>query len=345
MSLSSSCMLIMSLMMVRIIGATHSPSPASQNNYSPSPASQNSITNSSIHCKIGEGPEYHKVTHGICSNRIQSWQECRAAFGYLQSNNNISADTYNNSIPANATEGSRRRLPHDDTINSGCYAYYGYQYVEFNSYEGGVDCGADTRTYCICRSTKCMKCTGGIGLGGDKPCQPCPKGHYCPNPAMPPIQCPIGTFNNDEGFVTSCKKCPVYSTNNKTGHWGCDICVPGYFYRSGACYPCNADTFSEGGLNATCQKCEVGKISSHAATECTDINALLNKVARLESMLSNPKYLCESASDFCGPGTKWMNGNCVSTFDGILEACKKARPGWEWTCESQSCHADAELHL
>ena len=44
--------------------------------------------------------------------------------------------------------------------------------------------------------------------------------------------------------------------------------------------------------------------------------------------------------DFCGPGTKWIDGNCVSSYDGMKEACIKARPGWEWTCETSKVCED-----
>merc|ERR1712146_583587 len=69
------------------------------------------------------------------------------------------------------------------------------------------------------------------------------------------------------------------------------------------------------------------------------VKKLQQEVESLRRQLAEPqKYLCEVATKFCAPGTKWINGNCVATFDGIVSACENARPGWEWTCKSaQQC--------
>jgi hypothetical protein len=39
--------------------------------------------------------------------------------------------------------------------------------------------------------------------------------------------------------------------------------------------------------------------------------------------------------EFCGKGTEWdaVNNWCVATFEGAINACKRSRPGWEWTCD------------
>ena len=48
------------------------------------------------------------------------------------------------------------------------------------------------------------------------------------------------------------------------------------------------------------------------------LTALENENAALQQKLAAPqKYLCEVASEFCGPGTKWMNGGCISSYDGM----------------------------
>ena len=128
-------------------------------------------------------------------------------------------------------------------------------------------------------------------------------------------------------------------------------CQPGYERRPDGiggvwCHPCASGLFSPGGVNPTCSVCPIGTVSGVGASECVNLNELTNmkaELAALKNMMTNPrKYLCEAATDFCGPGTKWIDGNCVSSYDGMKEACIKARPGWEWTCESlsHSCHTD-----
>ena len=39
-----------------------------------------------------------------------------------------------------------------------------------------------------------------------------------------------------------------------------------------------------------------------------------------------------AGNKFCGPGTNFINGSCVASYEGMLEACRHARPGYEWTC-------------
>merc|ERR1712139_634843 len=47
----------------------------------------------------------------------------------------------------------------------------------------------------------------------------------------------------------------------------------------------------------------------------------------------DPFDLCSEGS-CCGVGTHFVNGACVATYDGMLEACKIARgKQWAWTCE------------
>merc|ERR1711988_1210952 len=47
----------------------------------------------------------------------------------------------------------------------------------------------------------------------------------------------------------------------------------------------------------------------------------------------DPFDLCSEGS-CCGVGTHFVNGACVATYDGMLEACKTARgKQWAWTCE------------
>ena len=39
----------------------------------------------------------------------------------------------------------------------------------------------------------------------------------------------------------------------------------------------------------------------------------------------------------CGEGTRWQDGTgCVPTTRGIIDACKKKRGNWGWTCEKES---------
>merc|ERR1711871_555508 len=123
-------------------------------------------------------------------------------------------------------------------------------------------------------------------------------------------------------------------------------CKPGYGRQNDAkinpydgsrvhtpsCQPCSPGYFSKGGVNPKCSMCPIGTTSPTGATECIDLASLQ------KALTDSRKFLCEAATDFCGPGTKWIDGSCVSTFDGITEACKKSRPGWEWTCEPrESC--------
>ena len=65
------------------------------------------------------------------------------------------------------------------------------------------------------------------------------------------------------------------------------------------------------------------------------VKRLQKEIENLQMQLAEPqKYMCEVATKFCAPGTKWIDGNCVATFDGIISACENERPGWEWTCRT-----------
>ena len=65
------------------------------------------------------------------------------------------------------------------------------------------------------------------------------------------------------------------------------------------------------------------------------VHGLQQEVESLRKQLTEPqKYLCEVATKFCAPGTKWIDGKCVASFNGIVSACENARPGWEWTCKA-----------
>merc|ERR1712130_40593 len=37
-------------------------------------------------------------------------------------------------------------------------------------------------------------------------------------------------------------------------------------------------------------------------------------------------------NECCSAGTVLENGKCVATYDGVLQACKRARGDWGWTC-------------
>ena len=39
----------------------------------------------------------------------------------------------------------------------------------------------------------------------------------------------------------------------------------------------------------------------------------------------------------CGHGTEYIDGKCVVTAEGAVDACKKARGRWGHTCERHEC--------
>ena len=59
----------------------------------------------------------------------------------------------------------------------------------------------------------------------------------------------------------------------------------------------------------------------------------------IQNELENQKQEC-SQNNCCGEGTKWVNGICVATREGLIKACKDARGPFGWSCEEPSeCHA------
>ena len=48
---------------------------------------------------------------------------------------------------------------------------------------------------------------------------------------------------------------------------------------------------------------------------------------------SDPKNECFKET-CCGQGTRFVNGKCAATYEGLIEACKKDRGRFGFTCEA-----------
>jgi len=310
-------------------------------------------------CPGGYGTGYEILTSGTCKFEVTSQEECFMAHKWLGSSDD-----------ENGTD--RRRLfdAGSSPIN-GCvrYAWGGASYSLKTNLASHRDqeCGKDGQN-CICRTYKCSKCPDGtIGVGGTEPCKGGPNPFYStvdgPSSGSGPASGSgssggaggqqfsasgeAGWILGPTGPVRSApagSKPFVWYANSKVVNCqpGYERKVPPYIYGqhhdTPFCSPCNSGYFSAGGVNPTCSVCPVGTVSGVGSSECVNLKA---ELAALKNMMTNPrKYLCEAATDFCGPGTKWIDGNCVSSYDGMKEACIKARPGWEWTCETSKVCED-----
>lgn len=179
--------------------------------------------------------------------------------------------------------------------------------IYFNERDSGWSCGHNNY-HCICEEMGCNKCPNGYYNVDGRQCRRCPAGHYCPNRHTAPIPCPPGTWGHNSGE-----------------------------YRENTCQPCHPGTFSAFHGSTACTTCPGTSLSGYNATECVDIFAMAKELKALRNTINNPKYLCNSASEFCGPGSKFINGECVPSYDGMYDACKAGRPGWEWTCKPLEC--------
>ncbi|NWW07482.1 AB24G protein, partial [Oreocharis arfaki] len=76
---------------------------------------------------------------------------------------------------------------------------------------------------------------------------PCPAGHYCPQGAPVPLQCPPGTWSGREGRrnVQECQPCPGGHFCNGSGQRApSGQCSPGFYCASGAQTPTPTDGLS-----------------------------------------------------------------------------------------------------
>nr|XP_009672374.1 PREDICTED: zonadhesin-like [Struthio camelus australis] len=76
---------------------------------------------------------------------------------------------------------------------------------------------------------------------------PCPPGHYCPEGAPLPLQCPPGTWSDSEGGrnLQECQPCPGgYYCNSSGLRAPSGHCSPGYYCVSGAQTPAPTDGLS-----------------------------------------------------------------------------------------------------
>ncbi|NXP16479.1 AB24G protein, partial [Scytalopus superciliaris] len=76
---------------------------------------------------------------------------------------------------------------------------------------------------------------------------PCPAGHYCPEGAAAPLQCPPGTWSGREGrrSLQQCQPCPGgYFCNGSGQEVPSGHCSPGYYCATGAQSPMPTDGLS-----------------------------------------------------------------------------------------------------
>ena len=80
----------------------------------------------------------------------------------------------------------------------------------------------------------CISCPKGTYVGyysdvtGSTKCRPCPKGHWCDDPAKTPVPCPKGTHQDKFG-ERYCSPCTPGYYSNREGSLNCTACPKGHF--------------------------------------------------------------------------------------------------------------------
>jgi len=185
----------------------------------------------------------------------------------------------------------------------GCY--YDHENYLWNS---NIDSTKKCSFYeiCICKPKTCTKCpsgryqdeTGSTGpcktCGSGKynteqgqttksSCKTCEQGHSCKDASSENEQkCPSGTYQDETGSTT-CKSCASGMYNFEQGQTSCKTCNPGKFSAAGQlnCTACPPNSYTSD--HKTCVTCPQGKVSMSGATECFNMNGLMQNMRSLST--------------------------------------------------------------
>lgn len=104
---------------------------------------------------------------------------------------------------------------------------------------------------------------------GEGECLVCPKAHKCPEPTLPPVKCPPGTYQDQEGQA-SCKVCT--NTYSIGGQEACLACPPGFACPSLRKCPMGTWANAEAGQRS-CAPCSDGYLCQSGSGTPTPANS------------------------------------------------------------------------
>lgn len=97
----------------------------------------------------------------------------------------------------------------------------------------GYTCSAEATSMTVMLNT--MACPAGLycraGLGNVSEAVPCPRGHYCPSATPEPVNCPVGTYNNETqgAALADCVACDAGTYCLEESILPTGPCAAGYF--------------------------------------------------------------------------------------------------------------------
>lgn len=182
-------------------------------------------------------------------------------------------------------------------------------------------------------------------------CDVCSVGYQnVSNPANPCVECPRGTYSNEER--TMCNPCPAGRHNNETKKDACLACDEGTFSTGGShqCTQCARGTYNDEKEQSVCKECPEGTYSGQTGqVECTKCPAGTYSSFKSQTAVSACKpctagYHSEEGSKECSPcpaNTHSSGTHCIPCLDGeysmqAAASCKPCHP----LCIK--CHGDSQ---
>ena len=176
--------------------------------------------------------------------------------------------------------------------------------ADFCSYASGQG-----NTFCTicpagssCTTTGTTNCNAGqYSLEGERNCNNCPDGHFCPSTDMKPIPCAMGYYPADDKL--SCIPCPAGESCDDSSKTSCPT---GEYSLAGwlSCVPCPAGFQCPG--QSTVQACDLGQYSRVGEIACSNCPAGSYCPVGSDPIDCPVGHICPARSQFpdpCDPGT------------------------------------------